>query len=528
MKNGYFKLVNDGSGYGIKIFAPIDGGENVNIGELTNYLSKSNMNFDLYALKKVIDQGEDAVIHLGDGVCPQINTTYNLSIEEDWMKAVARFYPHSETGVRLTVQEFLSELGNRQIQFGICESQISEAFEKEMYCTDIIVAKGSLPRQGTDAVIEYYFSTDLKAKPTEKEDGSVDFYQLNSINHCQAGDVLAKLIPADPGDYGTSIHGLRIKPRDVKKAMLRYGNNIDISEDKLVLTSKVDGHVTLVDERVFVSNHLELQNVDISTGNIEFDGNVTVNGNVQSNFCVKAKGNIVVNGLVEAAYLEAGGDIIIARGMAGMSKGELKAGGNIVAKYLENTNATAAGYINTEAILHSTVMAGLDVKVSGKRGYITGGRVCATNQIEAKTLGSYMGTSTILEVGADPVIKVKYQKAQKDVAELNKVVKGLDPIIASYLVKRKQGISMSQEQLVYLSNIIKLREQKVPELKHATSELEALQQVIEQQSYAQIVVTGEVFPGVKIVIGDVSMAIQDNMKYCKFIKLHGEVKMVAI
>ncbi|HKM35849.1 MAG TPA: FapA family protein [Lachnospiraceae bacterium] len=528
MKNGYFKLVSDDSGYGVKIFAPVDGGQSVNIGELTDYLSIRGIGFDLYSIKRAIDQGKDVVTHLGDGVCPLVNTTYILSIEEDGMKAVARFYPPSETGVKITVQEFLSDLGYRKIQYGVCENQIWDAYEKEKYCTDIIVAKGIPARQGTDAVIEYCFSTDLKAKPTENEDGSVDFFHLNSISHCQAGDILARLTPADPGECGTSIQGLKIKPRDVKKATLRYGNNIDISEDKQVLTSKVDGHVTLVDDRVFVSNNLELQNVDISTGNIEFEGNVTVNGNVQSNFSVKARGNIMVNGLVEGAYLEAGGDIIISRGMAGMSKGELRAGGNIVAKFLENTKVTAAGYINTEAILHSTVMAGLDITVNGKRGYITGGRVCATNQIQVKTLGSHMGTSTILEVGADPVIKNKYQKAQKDVTELTKVVKGLDPIIANYLIKRKQGIQLSHEQLAYLSNIIRLREQKVPELKNANSELEALQQVIEQQSYAQIVVTGEVFPGVKIVIGDVSMAIQDNMKYCKFIKLHGDVKMVAI
>lgn len=528
MKNGYFKLVNDGSGYGVKIFAPIDGGQTVNIGELTNYLTIHEIKCDLVALKNGIDQNRDIVVHLGEGDCPRIDTSYNLEVDEDWMKAVARFYPHSETGTEISVQDFLYSLNSRQIQYGINEQQIKDVLENENYCTDVVVAEGTPVRQGTDAVIEYYFNTDLKAKPTVKEDGSVDFYQLNSINHCQAGDVLARLIPADPGEPGISIQGAKVKPRDVKKLMLKYGNNIDISEDKLVLTSKVDGHVTLVDDRVFVSNILELQNVDISTGNIEFEGSVTVNGNVQSNFSVKAKGNIMVNGLVEAAYLEAGGDIIIARGMAGMSKGELIAGGNIVAKFLENTKVTAGGCVNTEAILHSTVMAGTTVTVSGKRGYITGGRVCATQQIEAKTLGSHMGTATILEVGADPVTKVKYQQLQKEITELTKIVKGLEPIIASYLVKRKQGVQLSQEQLQYLSKIVRLREQKEPELKKAIDELDALQQVIEQQSYSQIIATGDVYPGVKIVIGDVSMAIQDNIKYCKFVKLHGDVKMVTI
>lgn len=425
MGNGYFRLVKDATGFGLQIKAPTDGGESVRVGEITEYLSQRSLPCDLATLKAAVSQGQDTVVHLDSGECPVENMTYNLSIEEDGMQAVVRLYAPSETGNKVSVQEFVNDLNFRQIRYGIKEERIREAFEKEEYCTDIVVAKGKPARHGTDAEIEYYFNTDLKARPTVKEDGSVDFFNLNTINHCKEGDVLAKLIPADPGEYGMNIQGTKIKPRDVKTASLKYGNNIEISEDKSILTSKVNGHVTLVEGKVFVSNVLDLENVDISTGNVEFEGSVNVHGNVQSNFSVKAKGNIVVNGIVEGAYLEAGGDIIIARGMAGMSKGELKAEGNIIAKFLENAKATAGGYVATESVLHSTVLAGTEITVDGKRGFIAGGRVCATNLIEVKTLGSHLGTSTIVEVGADPMVKAKFQQAQKDMAELNRVVKGL-------------------------------------------------------------------------------------------------------
>lgn len=528
MGNGYFRLVNDGSGFGLQLKGPSGNGEGIKMGEVTDYLMQRGVVCDLSALRNAVAMGKDTVLHLGNTPCPVENMSYNLTIEEDSMKATVRFYAPSETGKKMSVSEFINDLSFRQIRHGIKEERISEALEKEEYCTDIVVAEGQPARQGTDASIEYFFNTDLKARPTVNEDGSVDFFHLNTINHCEAGDILARLIPADPGEFGWNIQGTKIKPRDVKNAALKFGNNIEISEDKTVLTAKVNGHVTLVEDRVFVSNVLQIENVDNSTGNIEYEGSVTVSGNVQSNFSVRAKGNIVVNGLVEGAYLEAGGDIIIARGMAGMSKGELKAEGNIVAKFLENTRVTAGGYVTTEAILHSTVMAGGDITVDGKKGFITGGKVCATNQVQVKTLGSPMGTSTIIEVGADPVIKTKYMKLQKDVAELQKVIKSLDPVIASYVQKRKQGVQLSQEQLKYLTSILKLREQKVPELDRITGEMETLQEIIEQQANAQVVVKGEVFPGVKIVIGDVSMAVQSSMKYCRFIKLRGDVKMVGI
>lgn len=528
MKNGYFRLVADASGFGLEIKAPIDGGECVRIKEVTDYLTLCNVLCDLSALKNAIAEEKDTVIHLASGACPAENMKYNLYMAEDNMSVTARFIAASETGNKMSVEEFLHDLSFRQIRFGVQEARIREAFEKDEYCTDIIVAEGKAPKQGTDASIEYFFNTDPKVRPTLKEDGSVDFFNLNTVCHCQAGDVLAKLTMPVPGEDGMTVLGTRIKPREVKYLKLRYGKNIGVSEDGLVLTSQVNGHVTLVEGQVFVSNVLPIENVDNSTGNIEYEGSVEIHGNVQSNFSVKAKGNIVVNGLVEGAYLEAGGDIIIARGMAGMSKGELKAQGNIVAKFFENATASAGGYITTESILHSNVSAGNEITVGGRRGFITGGHVVAANQIKVKTLGSAMGASTIVEVGADPNIKQKYTQMQKDVAELEKQVKSMEPIIASYAMKRKQGVQFTPDQMQYLATLMKAREKKQQELSEANEHMEALQQIMEDQHHAQVIVEGEVFPGTKIVIGDVSTVVQSSMKYCKFVKLRGDVKMVGI
>lgn len=122
--------------------------------------------------------------------------------------------------------------------------------------------------------------------------------------------------------------------------------------------------VSLVEGKVFVSDVYEVENVDLSTGNIDFEGSVQVNGNVSSNFVIRAGSNVIISGVVEGAYIEAGGNIIIARGMNGMAKGTLKAGGNIVAKFLENATASAGGYVSTESILHSNVIAATEIQVT--------------------------------------------------------------------------------------------------------------------------------------------------------------------
>ena len=122
---------------------------------------------------------------------------------------------------------------------------------------------------------------------------------MTTINHCRKGEELARIIPENPGENGYDVYGQAIKPREVKHATLKFGRNIELSEDKHVIRSMVDGHVTLVDDKVFVSDVYEVKNVDVSTGNIEFDGSIEISGNVVENFEVKAGGNVIINGLAE-------------------------------------------------------------------------------------------------------------------------------------------------------------------------------------------------------------------------------------
>ena len=527
--NGYFQLVEDSGHVGVKIFPPTEDGEKARVNEVMEYLTSRGIVCDLSVLNQVINGADKPVVlKLHAGVCPREDENYKLEISEDNMTVTARFYPPSDTGMRLTVPEFVNDLRYKKVVYGIKSEVLEAFFASPEYCTDVIVAEGTPPRHGTDALVQYFFNTDLKVRPTLKEDGSVDFFNLNTISHCKEGDELARLIPADLGEEGMNVLGERLKPRDVKKAVLKFGRNIELSEDKMSIFSKVNGHVTLTDDKVFVSDVLEVENVDNSIGNIDYEGSVQINGNVGSNFTVKAKGNIVVNGVVEGAFIEAGGDIIIARGMNGMSKGKLQAGGNIVAKFLENASAIAKGYVSTESILHSTVMAGTEVNVTGKRGFITGGRVCATNSITVKTLGSSMGAMTTVEVGADPSVKVRFQELQKNIAEIQKVLKTISPVVTAFEQKQELGAQLPEDKVQYIMSLKKLRDLKTEEMDKSLKEMEELQDIIEDKQQAQVVVTGEVFPGTKIVIGEVSKTIQSSVKYCRFVKNRGDVTMVGM
>ena len=182
------------------------------------------------------------------------------------MYAGCRFYPPSNNGKLLTKDDIISNLSSYGVKYGIDETNIVKFLNDRRYCTDYIIAKATPPIQGRDAVVKYHFNTDFTLKPKTNEDGSVDFHQLDIISHCKKGDILASLTPADYGKPGMDVYGKVLPPNKVNNKVLKYGNKVKISEDGLTLYSEVDGHVTLIDGRVFVSDTFEIpKNVDTST-----------------------------------------------------------------------------------------------------------------------------------------------------------------------------------------------------------------------------------------------------------------------
>ena len=531
--NGYFQIGCTPNGTILKLIKPTDGGEMVSAKEITEYLSSKKVMFQAAEIGKAVDSlmsgdKKEHLILLNRDLIPEIRESYILKTTSDKMLLTARFYPPSLKGEKISAAEFINDLQYKNVKCGIEEDVIETFFREPEYCIDIEVAAGKPVKEGEHARIEYYFDTDLSQKPELNEDGSVDFFKLKTFVLCKEGDILAKLYPAVKGEPGMNIFGEPIPPHEVKRKVIKHGRNMSLSEDGRILKADVSGHVSLVEEKVFLSNVLEVDNVGAGTGNIDYDGNVVVLGNVLENFEVKATGSVEVKGVVEGAKIEAGEDIIIARGMKGMGKGDIKAGRNIVAKFIENSTASAAGFVETDSILHSTVMAGTDIIVSSHKGFITGGRVVAANKVEVKTLGSDMGADTVVEVGADPNVKKRIQELQKNIAEANRAIEQATPTIENFSKKLKSGATISLDQKLYFQSLLTQDKERRANVAAWKEEYAGLENILESTGASCVDVTGDVYPGTKICISEVSMMVKNPMTYCRFKKIDGDVKMVSL
>lgn len=529
--NAYFKLQMQPDGIYIVVFAAKEGGVPLNINEVVAYLDKYKYNaYDLKQLNQAVMGVTDGVrIRVADNKGDSVDEEMYIETSLDKMFLNVRFYPPSNNGRPITMDEIMMILERMGVKAEINKKVLQDYLNDREYCKTFMIAQGKPPVRGKDATIEYLFNTDHNLKPKRNEDGSVDYKSLDMIGHVSKGDCLAILHKEDPGKPGMDVYGAPIKPNTVKRLHLSYGNNISVSEDGTQIFSDVTGHANLVNGKVFVSDVYEVPaDVDNSTGNITYDGNVHVKGNVKSGFEINAKGDIIVEGVVEAATLISGGQIVVKRGIHGMAKGVLKAEGNVVTKFIENAEVVAGGYVETEIIMHSQVSANTNVVVNGKKGFVTGGVIRAGDLVEAQTIGSDMGALTEIEVGMPPAKKERMLQLAKSISKHEGELEQIKPVLASYTAKLSKGGKLPPDRLAYVKNLADNFKKTQETIAAEQKEMELLKQEMIKGNKAKVKVHKDVFPGVTVSISDLKKTMQSQRSFCQFIRNNGTIEVINL
>lgn len=526
--NGLFQISVREDGTYIVLYPPKENGKPVRFDMVDAFLTKWRIGYDKKVLSDTLGKAhEKTELRLtAEKICPMDESAIVI-IDANHLTAEITLFPPAEGKSLMSRDEIIGELVRAGVKYGLVEAQLDALMESRVFCTPIVLAKATPPVEGKDARIIYHFNTDLNAKPKLLEDGSVDFHKLDTICPVNAGDLLAELEPAVQGRPGIDVCGKPIRPLKVNNQVLRHANRIHLSEDGLKMYSDVNGHVSLVDGKVFVSDTYEVPvDVDSSTGDITCEGNVLVKGNVRTGYKIDAKGDVIVNGVVEGAEIYAGGQIILMRGIQGMSRGKLIANGNIVSKFIESAEVVSKyGYVHSEAIMHSQVSAKTDVIVGGKKGFITGGSTRCSQMIEAKTVGSNMGTNTVLEVGVDPTVAEEFRRLEKQIPELEAEKQSCMQNLALLAKKIKQGEQLPMDKLLLLKQSQKRVAEIDTQIEEIDKRLDELQDDMEMKENGMIRVSQTAYSGCKITISGAVYYVKSELSHARFVKERGDVKI---
>lgn len=527
-KNSFFLLDIRQNGTYLVVYPPKSDGKKLEAAEVLGFLdSKGCSGYEKRDIKKLLDDIGDTKEEILVNRTPiqPYNESAVVHITPDKMTAYMRFYPPSNGGKLMTKKEIYGELMPFNIKYGISENIIDVFLKARQYCLNIPVARGRKPVMARNTEIQYFFDTKPLAKPKLLEDGSVNFHELDLFTRVTKGQLLARLIPHTSGEAGENIFGDIIYPNKPKVSILKYGKNITISADKTEIKSNVDGSVSLTDGTVFVSDTYTVPaDVDASTGDIDYDGNVLVSGNVRTGFTIKAKGDIQVNGVVEGANLIAGGNIVIKRGVQGLSKGSLTSGGDICAQFFESARVNAGGDIMVGSILHSNITSGGKILVNGRKGFIVGGDISCQSYVEANTIGNRMETQTTIKVGVNQELYDEMKVLVSEAGEINESIEETKSYINVFKTKVANGGTLSPENLKQLKEYKKKIEEQTIQYNERSERLNEIKEQLELSKKGSVRVTGFAYRGVTIHIAGVLYVVKDKDAHGWYRIVEGEIK----
>lgn len=524
--DGYFELTYMEDGVFLTVYPPIGKGKKVDVKDVLDRLAdKKVRDFKKDLVEFAVLSQDKKTVKIADAQ-EEVKTdaSVRVFITPDKMKASIMLIP-PDGGRALKMDEILAALEENGVTYGMDMETLENISKYPVYNENILVADGTLPVNGENGRVKFHFNLKEDKKPTITEDGKVDFRNLDLIKNAKEGEILCSLEPPSNGTLGKTVLGEEIPAKDGKPAVLPKGKNTEISEDGQNLIATINGQINYINGKVNVFQNYEVPaDVDNSIGNIDFIGNVIVRGNVLSGFIIRAGGNVEVGGVVEGATIIAGGDIILRRGMQGLGKGVLKSGGDIIAKYIENSNIEAKMDIKAEAIMHSNVKCGNKLELSGKKGLLVGGTCKVGKEISAKVIGSYMSTPTDIEVGIDPSLKERYKELKSEIEKIEEDLKKAEQ--ATTILKKYQVMEkLTPEKQELLARSIRTKVFYTNRIGQLMEEVTHIEMKLQEEASGKIKVYGYIYPGTKVSIGTSMLYVKDNLQYCTLYRDGSDIRV---
>lgn len=261
-----------------------------------------------------------------------------------------------------------------------------------------VIAEGTPPRHGEPGRFEWEPAFDPEnAEADAERDG--DYYNHSAFTMAETGDVLARLVEPEKGVDGETVTGKVLAARDGVAAPVVLDESVARRADG-TLVALCDGAVQFRDGVLKVSTHLEINEyVDFSTGNIHFDGDVTVFRGVRDCFELRASRDVTVRGMVEAAGVEAGRDGCFDGGVAARDKGHVRVERDMSARYLDSAVVSVGrDLVVDKEIVKCSLTVGGTIRCAG--GALVGGVCTVGGACEFGVLGSDKGGETHCVLGA--------------------------------------------------------------------------------------------------------------------------------
>ena len=374
-------------------------------------------------------------------------------LSNDKIYAWVLVFPPNSEGKELSRELLLRAMDEAGISFGVDYRLIDRlSHDDSRYFNLFLLAKGKPAFDGRNGNIVDYVPRVIERVLQTDEYDQVDYTALNLIHNVEEGQELCRVIRPTEGEPGRTVLDQEIPAKSGKDVPLPKGRNTEISEDGDALIASIAGHVEFTGRSFQVKPVLDISgDVDFSTGNIKFLGDVNIQGDVLTGFTVRAMGSIWVGGVVEAgSTVEAGGDLTVVKGILGDGTTSIRSHRCVFSKYVENATICARENLQTDAIINGSIYCDGQVVVRSGRGSIIGGRIWAAQKVTATSVGAKSECRTSIALGGLPCTNFELELAKRELKDLEIEKEKLECMLDSPVktsILAKLGMKLSAAEL---------------------------------------------------------------------------------
>jgi uncharacterized protein (DUF342 family) len=454
---------------------------------------------------------------------------------------------HIQEGLICSIEDIEKELTDAGVIRGVNYDHLKRVARGEKLSRLEHIADYILPTTGNDAYIEHLIAHEVR--PTQREDGTIDFREINLLVNVHRNQRLARKIPAGVGEPGYLVTGQEIPGKRGRDINLNSfcGEGTEVPPDNPnIMVSKRDGvYKRLPTGKITVLELISVRgNIDYSTGNIHSTSSISISGDVKAGFALDCAGDALIEGLVENALVNVQGNLKVKMGIT-PGNSPVFVGGILHAMYLYGRGSVTAG-----EMLIREMISNCNCYVSGNviAKKIVGGELIAKGDITVEELGStHFEAKTVAVAGLDlkkktrrdelmnnfAMIEQKKKEIEKELGFLSAWAVEFEKKSDSFLkdIAKLESLTIGRKIQDEIHNKLTRLNQCRADLEEATKSLEEIKKEIIvlnydlANSHATISINGTVFAGVVIKIGESDeFIVEKSTKRLRF-KLNKEQKV---
>lgn len=298
-----------------------------------------------------------------------------VKVSSDCMKATICI--NSNGNEEITEAYIRQQVEAEGIKAGIDEDVVRTLTYRGQYGMEYIVAQGKLPEVGHDGYYEYFFDLDKAdtAKPNQ------------TPLTVKKGEVLAEYHPVFNGTYGYNVLAAMVAPKPCVDLPKLQCLNVKEIDNKYIATDA--GQLAFDGKHLAVLKRMEItgKNAD-EFRDIDFEGNLHIDGDVEGNITIRATGDIEIDGVVGGATLIAGNDIRVKYGVHGQFTSVIDAQGIVEAGFIEEATVRAKKLIRVDSMIATEAYCDDTIVAMGKTGEIRGCSLVAGRCVDAMKIRS--------------------------------------------------------------------------------------------------------------------------------------------